>query len=112
VSKLVTDELQVSIRTVPDTDGVHWKTASGASLVGAQLPASVLRPDVLPVNVPPLAGSTVGRRHASLPRPTASEIAGTARIATTAVESRIEAVCRRRLLRSTRLGVLRRQPES
>ena len=40
--------------------GVHWKTFSGDVLLFAQLPASVLEPVVVPVNVPPAAGTSVG----------------------------------------------------
>jgi hypothetical protein len=44
----------------PDAEGVHWKTFSGDVLLFAQVPASALVPVVVPVNVPPAAGSTVG----------------------------------------------------
>jgi len=45
---------------VPDAEGVHWKPFSGDVLLFAQVPASALVPLVVPVNVPPAAGRTVG----------------------------------------------------
>ena len=52
----------VWIVAVPDVPGVHWKTCSGALALAdaAQLPESVLPPEVVPVSVPPAAGMTIG----------------------------------------------------
>src|SRR5436853_248063 len=49
---------------VPDVVGVHWKTRSGARPEIPQVPASVLVPLVVAVNVPPPAGMTVALLHA------------------------------------------------
>ena len=51
---------QVWIVAVPETDGVHWKTRSGAFPELPQLPACALAPLVVPLKVPPCAGMTVG----------------------------------------------------
>jgi hypothetical protein len=59
VSKVVAVP-QVRIVAVPDREGVHWKTFSGDVPLFAQVPASVLAPAVVPVNVPPADGTTVG----------------------------------------------------
>jgi hypothetical protein len=45
---------------VPDAEGVHWNIFSGDVPLFAQLPACVLDPDVVPLKVPPAAGTTVG----------------------------------------------------
>src|SRR5213593_1857913 len=44
---------------VPETEGVHWKTSSGEVPELPQLPVSCLAPLVVPLKVPPWAGSTV-----------------------------------------------------
>ena len=51
---------QVWIVAVPETDGVHWRTRSGAFPELPQLPACALAPLVVPLKVPPCAGMTVG----------------------------------------------------
>ncbi len=56
--------LHVAIVAVPDAAGVHWKTRSGALPLSAHVPASVLAPLVVPLNVPPAAGITVAFAHA------------------------------------------------
>jgi acetyl esterase/lipase len=58
VSKVV-DVPQVSMRAVPDTPGVHWKTCSGAEAAGATQPLRALAPAVVPANVPPSGGIAV-----------------------------------------------------
>jgi len=45
---------------VPETAGVHWKTRSGEVPELPQLPASWLVPLVVPLKVPPCAGTTAG----------------------------------------------------
>src|SRR5213076_3607147 len=45
---------------VPETVGVHRKTCSGEPPELPQLPASALAPLVVPLKVPPCAGTTVG----------------------------------------------------
>src|SRR5215831_18086672 len=60
VSKFVPLAPQVWMVAVPDTDGVHWKTFSGALPLLAQVPLVVLLPLVVPGNTPPAAGRTVG----------------------------------------------------
>ena len=62
MSKLVAVGLQVCAVAVPETCGVHWKTASGAPAVAltSHDPASALAPLVTPGNVPPTAGIIVG----------------------------------------------------
>jgi len=67
VSKVVTVELQVPMVATPDAVGVHWKTASGEVLVGAQVPLSPLCPLVVPVNTPPAGGITIGDAHVPAP---------------------------------------------
>ena len=59
MSKLVPAP-QVRIVAVPETAGVHWKTRSGEVPELPQLPACELAPLVVPPNVPPCAGMTVG----------------------------------------------------
>src|SRR5207249_4845628 len=51
---------QVWIVAVPETTGVHWKTRSGELAELPQLPANMLVPLVVPLNVPPCAAMTVG----------------------------------------------------
>jgi hypothetical protein len=62
VSKVVALPLQVSMVAVPVVAGVHWKTASGAPLVGpgTHVPVRALAPLVEPVTTPPAGGMTVG----------------------------------------------------
>jgi len=55
---------QVWIVAVPDTAGVHWNATSGAFPAAATQPAIVLAPAVVPLNVPPPAGTTTGLAHA------------------------------------------------
>jgi hypothetical protein len=45
---------------VPDAEGVQLKTFSGDVPLLAQVPASALDPLVMPLKVPPAAGTTVG----------------------------------------------------
>src|SRR5437667_7396332 len=63
VSKAVVPP-QVWMVAVPDSFGVHANTRSGAASP-PQLPASVLAPEVVPLNVPPSGGMTTAFRHAS-----------------------------------------------
>src|SRR5262249_48000580 len=63
VSKVVAVALHVSMIAVPDVAGVHWITLSGAPLVLAHVPESVLSPLVVPEKVPPCAGMTYGLAH-------------------------------------------------
>ena len=49
---------------VPEAVGVHWKTFSGAPPVCVAQPVSVLAPLVVPVKVPPAAGTTVAAAQA------------------------------------------------
>jgi hypothetical protein len=59
--------LQVWKVAVPDADGVHKNTCSGAVEVLVHEPACALAPLVVPMNVPPCGGRTIGL--AQLPEP-------------------------------------------
>jgi hypothetical protein len=50
---------------VPENGAVHWKTCSGAPSVMLHVPASVLGPVVVPLNIPPCGGTRVTFAHAS-----------------------------------------------
>ena len=63
MSKVVA-ALHVCMVATPDNVGVHWKTCSGALSIREQVPVCVLGPLVVPLNVPPAAGMTIGFAHA------------------------------------------------